>query len=100
MQLRLYSSPREFLECMGHVRLLSWLLLGGLFQSLSSHAPCTPIPPEASCHVADHIQVIFAGFAGQSKASVLHMSSLFHAFILCQVRFAFYTQLSKGNLQN
>ncbi|KAK6640822.1 hypothetical protein RUM44_012519 [Polyplax serrata] len=81
----LQQGPREFLECMGHVRLLSWLLLGGLFQSLSSHAPCTPIPPEASCHVADHVQVIFTGFAGQSKASVLHMSSLFHAFILCQL---------------
>jgi hypothetical protein len=27
-----------------------------------------------------------AGFAEQSKASVLHMSSLFHGFILCQVR--------------
>lgn len=75
---------------MGHVRLLSWLLLGGLFQSLSTHAPCTPIPPEASCHVADHIQVILAGFAEQSKASVLHMSSLFHAFILCQVRISKY----------
>jgi hypothetical protein len=40
-----------------------------------------------SCHVADHIQVILAGFVEQSKASVLHMSSLFHAFILSQVNF-------------
>lgn len=44
-----------------------------------------PIPQEVSCHVADHVQVIFSGFPEQSKASVLHMSSLFHAFILCQV---------------
>lgn len=44
-----------------------------------------PVPQEASCHIADHIQVIFAGFAEQSKTSVLHMSSLFHAFTLCQL---------------
>lgn len=49
-----------------------------------------PIPQEVSCHVADHVQVIFAGFPEQSKASVLHMSSLFHAFILCQVRICVY----------
>lgn len=44
-----------------------------------------PIPQEVSCHIADHIQMIFSGFPEQSKTSVLHMSSLFHAFILCQV---------------
>lgn len=51
----------------------------------SSNVACVPIPLEASCHVADHVHVIMTGFAEQSKASVLHMSSLFHAFILCQV---------------
>ena len=30
-------------------------------------------------------QVILAGFAEQSKTSVVHMCSLFHAFILCQL---------------
>lgn len=44
-----------------------------------------PIPQEASCQIADNIQVIMSGFAEQPKASVLHMSSLFHAFILCQL---------------
>lgn len=44
-----------------------------------------PIPQEASCQIADHIQMIMAGFAEQPKTSVLHMSSLFHTFILCQV---------------
>lgn len=44
-----------------------------------------PVSQESSCHIADHIQVIFAGFAEQSKTSVLHMSSLFHAFTLCQL---------------
>ena len=29
--------------------------------------------------------MILAGFAEQSKTSVVHMCSLFHAFILCQL---------------
>lgn len=44
-----------------------------------------PIPQEASCQIADNIQVIMSGFADQPKTSVLHMSSLFHTFILCQL---------------
>lgn len=83
------QGPREFIDCVAHIRLLSWLLLGALTHTcLAGASPamvCQPIPPEASCHIADHIQVILAGFAEQSKASVLHMSSLFHAFILCQL---------------
>ena len=88
--------PREFLECVSHVRLLSWLLMGALQHTallssanaghqLPAPAACLPIPFDVSCHVADHIQGILAGFAEQSKASVLHMSSLYHAFLLCQV---------------
>merc|ERR1719400_2710576 len=46
---------------------------------------CQPIPLEASCHIADHIEVILVGFAEQSKTSVVHMCSLFHAFILSQL---------------
>ncbi|XP_071543773.1 protein unc-79 homolog isoform X4 [Panulirus ornatus] len=83
------QGPREFIDCVSHIRLLSWLLLGALTHTChvgnSASMVCQPIPPEASCHIADHIQVILAGFAEQSKASVLHMSSLFHAFILCQL---------------
>lgn len=70
---------------MCHIRLLSWLLLGALTHTALYPGPCMPVPQEASCHIADHVQVIMAGFAEQSKASVLHMSSLFHAFVLCQV---------------
>ncbi|KAK7078175.1 Protein unc-79 [Halocaridina rubra] len=87
------QGPKEFIDCVSHIRLLSWLLLGGLTHTClvgtSASMVCQPIPPEASCHIADHIQVILAGFAEQSKASVLHMSSLFHAFILCQVQCPF-----------
>jgi len=121
--------PREFLECVCHVRLLSWLLLGALqHTALVTHThsngplsvssnnsrsfcihlchhsdivyfcffiasvtsnPCLPLPIEVSCSLADHIQGILAGFAEQSKTSVLHMSSLYHAFLLCQVRLQF-----------
>ena len=80
---------------MSHIRLLSWLLLGAMSHTMmatqrDSGPPCQPIPLEASCHIADHIevrssgpvvnilnfplcQVILAGFAEQSKTSVVHM---------------------------
>lgn len=88
------------MDCIGHIRLLSWLLLGSLTHTAMfsgnyntyNHGPsipiAQPIPQEVSCYVADHVQVIFSAFPEQSKeskTSVLHMSSLFHAFILCQV---------------
>ncbi|OXA59651.1 Protein unc-79 [Folsomia candida] len=83
------QGPKEFLDCVAHIRVLSWLLLGSLTHTSmfgqNTTVTCVPIPLEASCHVADHVHVIMTGFAEQSKASVLHMSALFHAFILCQV---------------
>jgi len=85
----LSQGPKEFLECVSHIRLLSWLLLGAVNHTLlvgfKEGSPCQPIPLEASCHIADHIEVILAGFAEQSKTSVVHMCSLFHAFILSQL---------------
>ncbi|XP_055879587.1 protein unc-79 homolog isoform X2 [Biomphalaria glabrata] len=83
------QGPKEFIDCIGHIRLMSWLLIGSLTHTAitegSAPISCLPIPLEASCHIADHIMVIMTGFAEQSSASVLHMSSLFHAFILCQL---------------
>lgn len=78
------------MDCISHIRLLSWLLLGSLTHAAihgtsTSHIMSQPIPQEASCQIADHVQIILAGFAEQPKASILHMSSLFHTFILCQV---------------
>lgn len=70
---------------------------GGHHHPLSTaHSNSTnqPVPQEASCHIADHIQVIFAGFAEQSKTSVLHMSSLFHAFTLCQLWTVYLEQIA------
>ncbi|XP_050087901.1 protein unc-79 homolog isoform X2 [Anopheles aquasalis] len=107
----LQQGPKEFTECVGHMRLLSWLLMGSLtntalvVQRMDMTAPhqphlrsgaiiIQPVPQEASCHIADHVQVIFAGFAEQSKTSVLHMSSLFHAFTLCQLWTVYLEQVA------
>ncbi|XP_031621809.1 protein unc-79 homolog isoform X2 [Contarinia nasturtii] len=113
------QGPKEFSECISHMRLLSWLLLGALTHhalmskkagnigqhgaSVHYHMQChtvaQPIPQEASCHIADHIQVVFAGFVEQSRmaTSVLHMSSLFHAFTLCQLWSVYLEQISYLN---
>ncbi|XP_011310336.1 protein unc-79 homolog isoform X3 [Fopius arisanus] len=114
----LYSAPsmvpqgaREYVDTIGHIRLLSWILLGALTHtamssgnSSHSHGPpvsiAQPIPQEVSCHIADHIQVILSGFPEQSKASVLQMSSLFHAFILCQLWTVYLEEISKNNSSN
>lgn len=95
------QSPKEFVECISHVRLLSWLLLGSLTHTAMvgsgpTQTPSQPIPHEASCQISDHIQIILAGFSEQPKASVLHMSSLFHTFILCQL-WTIYLEQSLGN---
>ncbi|XP_044128552.1 protein unc-79 homolog isoform X2 [Bufo gargarizans] len=82
------QGPKEFIECVTHIRLLSWLLLGSLTHGvvcMNSPSPCMPIPLEAGSHVADHLIVILIGFPEQSKTSVLHMCSLFHAFIFAQL---------------
>lgn len=108
--------PKEFTDCVGHMRLLSWLLMGSLTHTalmgkrgghIGQHGAAVhyhlqhpvntvaqPVPQESSCHIADHIQVIFAGFAEQSKTSVLHMSSLFHAFTLCQLWTVYLEQIA------
>jgi len=55
------QGPKEFLDCVAHIRLLSWLLLGGVNHTLkfgsNESVVCQPIPLEASCHIADHIHV-------------------------------------------
>lgn len=93
---------KEFLDCLSHLRLLSWILLGSLQHSAflntnPNYFLSQPIPLEASFHIAEHVQVILAGFAEQSKASVLHMSSLYHAFILCQLWTMYCENISSQN---
>ncbi|XP_010191118.1 PREDICTED: protein unc-79 homolog [Mesitornis unicolor] len=82
------QGPKEFIECVSHIRLLSWLLLGSLTHNVvcpNSPASCMPIPLDAGSQIADHLIVILIGFPEQSKTSVLHMCSLFHAFIFAQL---------------
>uniref|UniRef100_A0A915CI63 Uncoordinated protein 79 n=1 Tax=Parascaris univalens TaxID=6257 RepID=A0A915CI63_PARUN len=75
------AAPGAFAESVTNVRILSWLLLGALHAT----QPCLPVPIECSQHIADYIHFVLAGFADQSKQSVVHMSALFHAFHLCQL---------------
>uniref|UniRef100_A0A8C4V257 Unc-79 homolog, NALCN channel complex subunit n=1 Tax=Falco tinnunculus TaxID=100819 RepID=A0A8C4V257_FALTI len=82
------QGPKEFIECVSHIRLLSWLLLGSLTHNAvcpNSPSSCMPIPLDAGSQIADHLIVILIGFPEQSKTSVLHMCSLFHAFIFAQL---------------
>ena len=60
------QGPKEFLDCVAHIRVLSWILLGALQHSaLMAALPvatdhvtnCQPIPLEANGHIAEHIQV-------------------------------------------
>ncbi|KAL1226831.1 Uncoordinated protein [Trichinella spiralis] len=73
----------EFVDCVGRVRLLSWVLLGSLSSCSSSFN--MPLPIECSHRISDYIQFVLAGFAELSNQSVLNMSALFHAFHLCQL---------------
>ncbi|KAH9417943.1 Protein unc-79 [Dermatophagoides pteronyssinus] len=99
------NGPKEFSECISHVRLLSWILLGSLqhtalmkcHPSQSSLLVSQPIPLDVSNHVAEHIHVILAGFGSESKSSVVHMSALFYAFLLCQLWTVYCEQLASQN---
>ncbi|XP_031779809.1 protein unc-79 homolog isoform X4 [Nasonia vitripennis] len=115
----LYAAPslvqqgtREYLECVNHVRLLCWILLGSLSHSLGAVRSnllqahglpllvAQPIPQEASCHIADHVQVILSSFPDQYKSSSLNMASLFHVFNLCQLWTLYLEEYSKNNNYN
>ncbi|XP_058803123.1 protein unc-79 homolog [Phymastichus coffea] len=101
------QGSREFTDCVNHIRLLSWLLLGSLAHSLAitgnkviqlngSPIPASqPIPQEASCYVADHIQVIFSAFPDHYKSSIHNMSSIFYAFNVCQLWTLYLEEYSK-----
>ncbi|XP_031427437.1 protein unc-79 homolog isoform X4 [Clupea harengus] len=83
----LQQGPKEFIECVSHIRQLSWLLLGSLTHCALHQGStcCMPIPLDAGSQIADHLIVILIGFPEQSKTSVLHMCSLFHAFMFAQL---------------
>lgn len=71
--------PKEFTECVSHMRLLSWLLMGSLTHTSlltyrrdqigqhgvsvhyhsqqSTHSMAMPVPHDASCHIAGNLRV-------------------------------------------
>ena len=61
--------PKEFIECVSHIRQLSWLLLGSLthYALYQGSTSCMPIPLDAGSHIADHLIIILIGFPEQSK---------------------------------
>ena len=69
--LSVCCSPREFIDSVAHIRVLSWLLIGSLTHTAVTKAAavtvCQPLDLEASSYIADHIMVILTGFAEQSK---------------------------------
>ncbi|XP_061751151.1 protein unc-79 homolog isoform X1 [Nerophis ophidion] len=97
------QGPKEFIECVSHVRQLSWLLLGSLTHCAlhQGSTSCMPIPLDTGSHIADHLIVILIGFPEQSKTSVLHMCSLFHAFMFAQLWTIYCEQAAAApSLQN
>lgn len=83
-------SAKEFVECIDHIRFLSWILIGSLTHSAltrnKGNVISYPIPINCGNYIGEHIFYILNGFAEHSKTSAIHMSSLFHSFILCQVK--------------
>lgn len=68
--------PKEFIECVSHIRQLSWLLLGSLTHCAlhQGSTSCMPIPLDAGSHIADHLIVILIGFPEQSKVWLKQLS--------------------------
>ncbi|VVC99560.1 unnamed protein product [Leptidea sinapis] len=49
---------REVTECVGRVRVVSWLVLGALVNARDSQTLHQPLPLDATCNLTDHLQVI------------------------------------------
>lgn len=73
------------MECIAHNRMLAWLLIGTLTNNCINGSLCQSVPQEVSCQIADQVQVVLNGFPDHFLTSVEYMSSLFHAFVVCEV---------------
>lgn len=93
-----FNRAKEFVDCIDHIRFLSWILIGSLTHSALTRNRGTvisyPIPINCGNYIGEHIFYILNGFAEHSKTSAIHMSSLFHSFILCQVKILFVNILA------
>ncbi|XP_048586447.1 protein unc-79 homolog isoform X2 [Nematostella vectensis] len=79
--------PKELLECVSNMRLLTWLLHGSLSHMVHSkitHANCQPISLDENIHIADYVLIILFSFAEPLKES-LNVTALYHAFHLCEL---------------
>ncbi|CAF4985918.1 unnamed protein product, partial [Rotaria sp. Silwood1] len=95
-----FTKVKHFVNCIDHIRFLSWLMIGSL-----KHAAITRNKGRIICHrisvvasqlIIDYILYIFTSFANQSKTSVIHLSLLFHSFILCQLWTMYCEQVNYG----
>jgi hypothetical protein len=87
------DSPKEFTDCIGHIRLLSWLLIGSLTHTgmTEGTAPisCQPIPLDASSYIAEHVLVIMTGFDERSKVNNLQLNVVMRSFCHRNIRSIF-----------
>ena len=85
------DSPREFIDNITHIRLLSWLLLGSLIHTASTKATgniiCQPLQLDVNPHLADHVMQIMSGFAEQSKVCRYSCSIVLSKYVLCVLVF-------------
>ncbi|KAL4717084.1 hypothetical protein ACJJTC_016971 [Scirpophaga incertulas] len=88
---------RDVAECVGRVRLVSWLVAGALCNARDNRPLQQPVPQDASCHITDHLQSIMASYAEQWKPCSQRMSALFHAFVLCQLWTLYLERLAGGS---
>ncbi|CAH1277722.1 UNC79 [Branchiostoma lanceolatum] len=91
---------REMFECVAHLRLLSWIILGSLNHMAmcpSSDVPCHPLPLDTSLQIADLALVVLDSYPEHTKASVYQMSSLAQVFILCQLWTIYCEQVAVFN---
>ncbi|XP_078675260.1 protein unc-79 homolog isoform X2 [Branchiostoma floridae x Branchiostoma belcheri] len=91
---------REMFECVAHLRLLSWIILGSLNHMAmcpSSDVPCHPLPLDTSLQIADLALVVLESYPEHTKASVYQMSSLAQVFILCQLWTIYCEQVAVFN---
>ena len=77
------------MESVDHVRFLCWLYIGALTHHAVAenvlHTKCQPLPFDDVNNISVMVMSIMTGFVEYSASSVEFMSSLFYAFILCQV---------------
>ncbi|WAR19666.1 UNC79-like protein [Mya arenaria] len=108
------QGPKEFTDCIGHIRLMSWLLIGTLTHTAMTEGAacitCMPFPLDSSTFIAEHVLVILTGFAEQSNLAELvnlHFLSLMEALQECNsslfpmwtsILYAYHQQLP-GHLQ-